>query len=189
MAWWRRAIQVWPFLCFSGLTSPYLGEPHFLPAGSGTDLPGVAGEGRTPGRRQACWRCAVKDRGRCQPERREKSSHESAGHRARGRECWGTGGWKMSRKMQGTQEATLQPHLMELSTPAPLARSTGAALDALGSGPAEAPGCSSAAPPGIDGCSAATVGSRQDRYTNQHRTEPPALFPTPNFVVGGAGGG
>lgn len=79
MAWWRRDIQVWPVLCSGGLTSAYLGEPRFLPAGSGTDLPGVAGEGRTPGRGQAHWRCAVKDRDRCQPEQPEKSSHESNG--------------------------------------------------------------------------------------------------------------
>ena len=35
---------------------------------------------------------------------------------------------------------------------------------------------------------AATAGCSQDRYSNQHYTEPPALFPTPNWVGGGLGG-
>lgn len=35
---------------------------------------------------------------------------------------------------------------------------------------------------------AATAGCSQDQYSNQHHTEPPALFPTPNWVGGGLEG-
>ena len=158
----------------------------FCIRGGGPDLPGAWGEGRTPGRGQACWRRAVKDRDCCQPERPEKSSHESTGHRAKGRERWGPGG--AGRQPGSRDHKKQQPSPTSRRWARPPRRLAAAEQHWASrrlAGPSLRP---LFRPPHLALMDArATVGGSQDRYANQHCTEPPVLSPTPNFVGGELG--
>lgn len=90
---------------------------------------------------------------------------ESTGRGARGRELCGTGGWKASKWQQ-------PPH----------------SLPARGAQARQARALARPLHVALMDARAATAGCSQDRYSNQHHTEPPALFPTPNWVGGGLGG-